>query len=81
MIEIQHTIVLTNNLNLQEPDVQSQIEAMRTKLATLHQEVADLSLHLELNDETYTCEVDELAHEVAELHRQIAELPGPEHAA
>lgn len=54
---------------------------MHTELAALRQEVADLSLQLELNDATYAGKVDELANEVAELRRQIAELRGPEHAA
>lgn len=65
--EAPHTAVLNNNLNLQELDVRSQLTAMRTELVALHQEVADLSLQIELNDVTYVSEADELAHEVADI--------------
>lgn len=74
-----HTTVLTNNLNLQETDVQSQSVVMHTELATLLQEVANLSLQIELNDATYVSQANELAREVADLRCQLAEIQCPEH--
>ncbi|XP_058762818.1 uncharacterized protein LOC131636188 [Vicia villosa] len=48
------------------------------QIATLRNEVADLHLQLELNDASFTGELDDLAREVAEIRRQLTELRGPD---
>lgn len=47
---------------------------MRTELAALRQEVADITLQFEVSDATHAIEADVLSHEIANLRRQLAEI-------
>lgn len=68
--------VMSNNLSLQQPDLQTQIYELRKETALLKQEVADLELQMQVSDLTHASETDSLHQAIEELRREIAEFRG-----
>lgn len=59
--------IFSSNVNIQRPNIDYDLNAMRQEMASLHEELTDLTLQMEVANATHAEEADYLCQEIHSL--------------